>query len=81
MGNPRKVTYAKLHGPLFVPGAGHLVQLGTDLIPTKNGSGKVKNLEMSWGDTTLDILVNGVNAAVPHANVICIAYQSEESKS
>lgn len=81
MSNEQTVIYAKLHGPLFVQsGPGQLVQLGADLIPTKNGSGKVKNLEMTWGLTTLNVLVNGVKTGVPHANVACVTYKNEETK-
>jgi hypothetical protein len=70
----RQVVQALLHNPIFVPTVG---QLNNQIVPVAKGAGKIRDLSMSWGETTLNILVNGVEVGVPHANVQCVTFQAD----
>lgn len=59
----RKVTWAKFHQGLFIPGAGTI----GDTLPS---SSKTLKLEMFHTAEGLQVFCNNVEAVVPWANVI-----------
>lgn len=73
----RDVAFARLQGPAFVQGVG---QFGPEIIPVVAGGGKIKNLSMVWSETTLDIMVNGIEVGIPHANIQCVTFKNQEVK-
>lgn len=62
--NERIVTYACLHGPIFIPGLG---QFGPTM--TADNVGKTKDLRMILVDGFLLCDIKGIDVAVPLAYV------------
>jgi hypothetical protein len=59
-----EVSYAHLHAPIFIPGAGNYKEtLTADLV------GPDRNMKMYLKDTHLLLLTKNVKVAIPLANV------------
>lgn len=78
----KKVTYAKLHDELFLPGG--VGNLGK-VLPSQGKTVRGDGLKMTYDSDGLHVSANGINCLIPPASVFMVVYvevpDAQDSKS